>query len=566
MKVSNALVTLRLHWPFAILAALGLALLLTNLGSGYLWADEGDTAVLASNILKFGVPKAWDGVTFVDSDFGARENDQLVMVSSPWVQYYVAAASFLLFGENTLAARLPFALAGWMSILLAYFIVWRITANRWAAFCTAALLASSVQFLLYSRQSRYYSLSMLFTCLLIWIFFQMKSARECVLFAFLAILLFHIHPIGIVPVAVLGILTLSYRPFAPQRRWLWLAVPVVAAFTAPWFALARTGYTENASLVSSIRDFLARFAQYLIECASVTPLVGVMALSVVLLIQWRRRIGLPSLRERDFLFVICAMILSYAFAVAVTQRSAALWVTGARHTSAIIPLVAMAAGVLIVSIARHRALVWVPLLLIFALSNLTQITPWILWADKNPNPENKIVAVHVPQRIIDGLFATGPLLFIRDLFRSNPGTVTESCEFLRKNAKPGDVVITNYESEPLYFHTRLPQGMKIMKQDSIYEVAQRRHLPDYVFGVEHAHWVVWRFNWDDYLGIRWADVEHRLLSEGAKINEVAQIEETAWENRENIHFHRFAGHTYLFPQDKDLAPAHIFRVDWPAGL
>ncbi len=393
----------------------------------------------------------------------------------------------------------------------------------------------------------------------------MKSARECVLFAFLAILLFHIHPIGIVPVAVLGILTLSYRPFALQRRWLWLAVPVVAAFTAPWFALARTGYTENASLVSSIRDFLARFAQYLIECASVTPFVGVMALSVILLIQWRRRIGFPSPRKRDFLFVICAMILSYAFVVAVTQRSAALWVTGARYTSAIIPLVAMAAGVLIVSIAHHRALVWVPLLLIFALTNLAQITPWVLWADKNPNPENRIVAVHVPQRIVDGLFATGPLLFIRDLFRSNPGTVAESCEFLRKNAEPGDVVITNYESEPLYFHTRLPQGMKIMKQDSIYQIAQRQRLPDYVFGVEHARWVIWRFNWDDYLGIRWADVEHRLLSEGAKIGEAAQIEETAWENRENIHFHRFAGHRYLFPQDKDLAPARIFRVDWPAG-
>jgi hypothetical protein len=158
------------------------------------------------------------------------------------------------------------------------------------------------------------------------------------------------------------------------------------------------------------------------------------------------------------------------------------------------------------------------------------------------------------------------LLFVRDLFRPNPGTVAAACEFLRKNAGPGDVVVTNYESEPLYFHTRLPQGMKIMKQDSIYEIAKRRHLPDYVFGVDQAHWVVWRFNWDDYLGIKWADVEHRLLSEGAKINDAAQLEETAWENRENIHFHRFAGRRYLFPQDKDLAPARIFRVDWPAGL
>ena len=77
---------IRLHWPFAVLASLALALLLTGLGSDYLWEDEGDTAVLASNILKYGVPKAWDGVTFIDSDRGARDNDDLVMVSHPWMQ------------------------------------------------------------------------------------------------------------------------------------------------------------------------------------------------------------------------------------------------------------------------------------------------------------------------------------------------------------------------------------------------------------------------------------------------------------------------------------------------
>jgi len=566
VKISGPPAQIRSHWPFAIIAVIGAAFIFTNLGAGYLWADEGDTAVLASNIVKFGVPKAWDGVTFIDSDFGARENDQLVMVSSPWVQYYVTAASFFVFGQNTFAARFPFALAGWMSILLVYFIVWQITTNRRAAFSAAVLLVFSVQFLLYSRQSRYYALSMLVTCLLIWTFFQMKSPRHTVLFALLAILLFHIHPTGIVPVGVLAILTLLHRPFVTQRRSLWLALPAVIAFTIPWFALARTGYTENASLVPSIGDFFARLAQYSIECASVAPLVGIVVLSLVLLIQRRQGLGFLSSRERDFLLVIFAVILSFGVTMALTQRSAALWVTGTRYTSSIIPLVAMAAGILIAKIAHQRAVVWMSILLVFAFTNLGQITPWVLWADKNPNPENKIVAVHVPQRLIDGLIATGPLLFVRDLFRANPGTVTAACEFLRKNAGLGDVVITNYESEPLYFHTRLPQGMKITKQDSIYETAKRRHLPDYAFGVEQARWVVWRFNWDDYLGIRWADVEHRLLSEGAKISDVAQLEETAWENREYIHFHRFAGGRYLFPQDKDLAPAHIFRVDWPAGL
>src|SRR5437660_3255961 len=214
---------MRTHWPFAVLAALGLALLVTNLGSGYLWADEGDTAVLASNILKFGVPKAWDGVTFTDSDFGARENQQLIMVGTPWVQYYVAAASFLLFGENTFAARLPFALAGWFTVLLGFQLIRRLTGDWRAAFCGALLMLCSVQFLLYAREARYYALSMLFTCWLISIFFRMKSARDAALFAAVAVLLLHTHPVGTPVLAAVAALTLTYWPRCGQRGGLWLA-------------------------------------------------------------------------------------------------------------------------------------------------------------------------------------------------------------------------------------------------------------------------------------------------------------------------------------------------------
>ena len=85
---------LRLHWPFVAVALVGLALVLSGLGKDYLWADEGDTAVFAANITKYGLPKAWDGVTFVDSDKGARLNHELIIITSPWLHYYMAAVSF----------------------------------------------------------------------------------------------------------------------------------------------------------------------------------------------------------------------------------------------------------------------------------------------------------------------------------------------------------------------------------------------------------------------------------------------------------------------------------------
>lgn len=568
-----------LHWPFAVLAALGLALLLTGLGSDYLWEDEGDTAVLASNILKYGVPKAWDGVTFIDSDRGARDNDDLVMVSHPWVQYYVAAASFLVFGQNTFSARLPFALAGWLTLLLVYAFVWRITANRWAAFCAAALMVLSVQFLLYSRQCRNYSLNMLLTCWLFWIFFRMKSARGCALFTVAAILLFHTNPIGLVPIGVLGILTLIYRPFAPQRRWFWLATPAILILTLPWLALARGGYSENTQQVQSIGQFFERFAQYLIECASVTPLIGSIVLLAICLMRSRDQrkgnksrkksnsvSGVLEKNEAALLVTVFATLFSYALAMALTESTRDLWFMGLRYTPAMIPLVAMVAGILIVKVARARVAIWLPLLLLFGLTKLALVTPWFSLEDKGAiaaQPDQiQPIEAHVPSEVLDRFLGAGQLAFLRDLGQKNPGTLGQACEFLQKNAKPGDVLLANYGWEPLYFYTRLPQALKILSGYPIYNAARRKGLPEYVFGVDHARWVVWRFAWDGYLGYYPATVEQQILAQGGRLTPVATLKESRWENREDIHFRRFSGERYLFPWSKRYGPAVIFRVDW----
>jgi hypothetical protein len=219
---------------------------------------------------------------------------------------------------------------------------------------------------------------------------------------------------------------------------------------------------------------------------------------------------------------------------------------------------------LIFKVSRAKTSILILLTVVFAFTKFAQITPWTFWADKSPDPENKLVALHVPTRTIDAFLPIEDLLFARDLFHRNIGTLGRGVEFLQQHAAPDDLVITNYESEPLYFHTRLRQGMKIMRQDPIYDVARRYGLPEYVFGVDHARWIVWRFNWDDYLGIRWPEVADHLAAEGGRISRVAEIKETGWENRENIHFHRFGDDVYLFPQGTNLAPANIFSVEWSA--
>jgi hypothetical protein len=97
----------------------------------------------------------------------------------------------------------------------------------------------------------------------------------------------------------------------------------------------------------------------------------------------------------------------------------------------------------------------------------------------------------------------------------------------------------------------------------VYEAARRKGLPEYVFGVDHVRWVVWRPPWEGYQGYRWANVTREILAQGGRMTLVAELKETQWENRENIFFRRYSGGTYLYYPLKKFPSAGIFRVDWP---
>ncbi|MEY2546209.1 MAG: hypothetical protein QOG48_1326, partial [Verrucomicrobiota bacterium] len=150
---------------------------------------------------------------------------------------------------------------------------------------------------------------------------------------------------------------------------------------------------------------------------------------------------------------------------------------------------------------------------------------------------------------------------------------------LQQQAKPEDVLIANYEYEPIYFYTGLRLGLTIARDSPVYDAARRQQLPEYCFGADRVRWIAWRPAWD--LGARdsWAQLQRDIAASGGRIEQVTQIKETFWENRENIHFHRFAGDRYLFawfpralveaapesfPPPAQLPAGAIFRVDWPA--
>jgi hypothetical protein len=279
-------------------------------------------------------------------------------------------------------------------------------------------------------------------------------------------------------------------PFVLQRRWFWLAAPAIALLTVPWLALARRGYGENLERAQTISQCFARFIQYLIECASITPLIGCIILLAICLATARRhgkstratkaiksRSGhqLPEGADSAFLLVAFATLLGYAVAIGLTESCDTLWRIGIRYTPGMIPLMAMVAGILIVKVARGRIAIWLPLFLIFGFTNLVQLAPWLPWGNQiSMRLGNEVIEAHLPTEFVDRLLPIEQLLFLRDLRGANPGTIATSCAFLNQHAKPGDRLLVNYCAEPCYFYTRLPQVLRILPDYPVYEAARRK--------------------------------------------------------------------------------------------
>ena len=159
-----------------ILLIVAAFLIFANLGNIYLWQDEAETAQVAKNTLTFGFPRGADGknIIWVTGGFGSN----FIWIYHSWLQFYLAGLSFLMFGMNTFAARLPFALLGFASIFLSYRLSWHLFEDKNISRISTLLLVFSVPFLLHLRQCRYYSLTVFMVLLVLLAYLQFVENKK----------------------------------------------------------------------------------------------------------------------------------------------------------------------------------------------------------------------------------------------------------------------------------------------------------------------------------------------------------------------------------------------------
>jgi hypothetical protein len=417
--------------PWFVAALIVSALLIFgNLGGRGLWQDEAETAMLGRRVLQHGVPLADDGQNAVSAEQGRDRDANGVWSWSPWLPLYVEAASLRLFGENETAARLPFALAGWLCLPAVFLLSRRWFDSTWAARFSATALALSTPFLLNVRQARGYALAAFaFSVCLLELDGAIAGRRRArFVFVAAALILFYTNYLVAVAAFAAGAVAVSLlRPGRAGGRRLAAAGGVVLLGALPGVLHFRA-FAGTGSIGTS--DFFARLGH-----AATMLIAHLFPWPFALGLIWATLASLPASASRRVRF-----LLAYAAAYVVVL-SLAPWLFF-RYLIVLTPLCAVLIGSALDFLRRRSRIATAIGIALLTTDAFSQIPLGLIglrgahWADPGP--------FHSP---LAGLF--------EEIVHGYPSCDRAAALYIKERAAPNDVVLTNYGDAVLQFQTGL---------------------------------------------------------------------------------------------------------------
>ena len=449
-----------------VLLIIAAVFIFANLGNIYLWQDEATTAVIARNTLAHGLPYGYKIFTPEES----ASNPKQIWFFQPWLQFYVTALSFFVFGESTWAARFPFAVFGLGTCLLTYFLSLKLTADKTVARISTFLLTLSVPFLLHVRQCRYYALTAFLTLLAMlayWRFLHRKRYSAAG-FAIALILLFYGNyaAFGSISVAFFIHYIITQRKAGFNRRLLTRDIATLSAvfiFTASFFfyvkVLQRTDvalelWTGNFSSLAGFLEHAKKQLEFYVRTLTkfVFPAVFFVLLWIVCLLSKRKFLVLPGKVDRRlFNLIILVMAVSLVFFVVVAQQR------HFRYIVFLLPLFYILQGVFFAGWIK------VPQRRLFAISILVVLVS-----------SNLLFRPYDPKfRLFD---------FMYEITHDYDDVTEGIVKFLNENAKPGETVKVPYDLSPIVFYTK---GLNVYWKCG----------KDFVEDETYPDWIIYRRFW-----------------------------------------------------------------------
>jgi 4-amino-4-deoxy-L-arabinose transferase-like glycosyltransferase len=484
---------------------------LWNLGAPRLWQDEAETALLGRNILKFGVPRVWDGQNLV-AQFYALDFDRHLLFQKSWLPPYLVAASFAVFGESTAAARFPFALASVLTVWLTWRIARRLSGSPLTALTSAGLLSVSLPFVLYGRQCRWYGVAMALSLLLIetednlerpmarvpWLFFGVSIAA-----------LYHTNYLISVATAggviVARAMTRGWRSLVARRFVLGMVVasslvlPHAIAFPALGEAINGGG---PAAYFASVGWVVGDLNRYLL------PVPGL----VILLVVAARQMLRDGWVQRLAIVLTVAILTS-----SLTMWSGLVTIIGFRYVVNLLPFAAVLTASVFTQALGSRPAFLAGLLVLHLATHVVGF-PLSMW----------------PPAGRPGLARADLLDGWRAVVHPVRGPIDAAVEFLETNAKAGEYLHTPYEALPIQFYTELrTSGMQTVGA-RLAELGVT--LPAYVSEVQpdRLDWLLPRRPWEKFQnapGTPELIEAERILGREGRVSTL-DAPDLPWQNRE----------------------------------
>ena len=494
--------------------AVGALFLLANLGdrNGRLWQDEAETAFLAKNILRYGYPRATDGVNRLNPSIPLAAGE--AWTYHPWLSFYVTATSFKLFGFGTASARLPFAVIGLFSIWLFYRVVRRITGDRSLARWGAFLLTTHVPFLLHMRQCRYYAPSVLFSLWTVLAYWRLLRGKrwafpELVLAMFL---LFHANHGVFLPVLLgLGLHLALNRPDRATLRRAAGAGIIALALTAPFLYYLQSGQHHAGSSWKEI----SHHAQFYFRQIN-TYLLPLTVWALPLLV-WRSSFrpawgSRGSQLRESWRLAACLVAAGLIFLIFVPYQR------HFRYLVYLIPWLLLVQAALLKQTVRSRRPLGLALAGLLVFTNAHYALPNLLLSGQEK-----------------GKLRSYPWELLGELTHTYRGPMDGVVELVNREGKPGQTAKIPYEEYTLFLYTPLR-----VESFARMEEFARETTPD---------WIVLRRDWLPG-GFLESDYFRRIRGSYREI--LLDVPDIPWQNRPDPGYHRFR-------TDPEAPPVRVFK-------
>lgn len=454
----------REKWITILLVLVSFFVLL-NLGNTHLYIDEANTGYLAKNVLRFGYPRAFDGENMLPAFYDGSFKENYAWVEQPWLQYYITALSIKLFGVNSFAARIPFAIIGILSILIIYKLAFEITQNKVISRITGILNGFSVPFLLFARNCRYYSLVFFFAPLLCFLVFKWAKSKEkkyLYLYGLTSIMLFYsFYPIWFC--MVFSLLIYIFIKDKTQLCKFLITNLITGICILPWIIWGTTGGPAGSEISLQFMLNEGLFLYIWKIHAYIFPFIPLLFIYAVLKLLCK--LGIIKFKSNIQIkkeYIIYVGVLLYLIVISFVPMVVSQYLVG------IIPFLYLLMSILIVKIGEINKTISVIIVLIVMFTNLLNISPFILLKNMDISAEDIESVVKNPQSVI--LFGATPSLkhfleesmevrfylfdYLYEITHDYDTRISGIIKELQEKGEKSDVVLSWWgDAHVLLFHT-----------------------------------------------------------------------------------------------------------------